>query len=184
MQQFARVLTSGGVVPVILKDNEPLDLRPIVSDITPDAIASGVLNKVDTSTLTPVTGDFTYLAPIHGIRQIAATGFNYKKHIEEFKMNPPSEPEVFLKAITSLSGPVDPIYRGPNEGVKLDWEAELAIVVGRETRDISAAEAEDYIFGYVCLNDVSNRTTQVDEEGHQHLVRAKSRRAIRRSDRT
>ncbi len=82
---------------------------------------------------------------------------------------------MFLKAITSLSGPVDPIYRGPNEGVKLDWEAELAIVVGRETRDISAAEAEDYIFGYVCLNDVSNRTTQVDEEGHQHLVRAKSR---------
>ncbi len=48
-------------------------------------------------------------------------------------------------------------------------------MVGREASDITAAQAPDYIFGYVCLNDVSNRTTQVDEAGGQHLVRAKSR---------
>ncbi len=59
--------------------------------------------------------------------------------------------------------------------LKLDWEVELAIVVGREARDISADEAADYIFGYVCVNDISDRATQVDEEGQQHLVRAKSR---------
>ncbi|MEJ1974938.1 MAG: fumarylacetoacetate hydrolase family protein [Acetobacteraceae bacterium] len=175
MQQFARVLTDNGVVPVILKENEPLDLRSVVSDITPDAIASGALAKVDTAGLSPLRGELTYVAPINGIRQIAATGFNYKKHIEEFKMKPPTEPEVFLKAISSLTGPFDPIFRGPNQGVKLDWEVELAIVIGREARDISAAEAADYIFGYVCINDISDRTTQVDEEGHQHLVRAKSR---------
>ncbi|TCL74902.1 fumarylacetoacetate hydrolase family protein [Rhizobium sp. BK251] len=175
MQQFARVLTGQGAVPVILKGNVHLDLRPIVSDITPDTIAGGALTEVDTSRLVPVNGDFTYLAPINGVRQIAATGFNYKKHIEEFKMKPPTEPEVFLKAISSLTGPLDPIFRGPNQGVKLDWEAELAIVVGREARDITAAEADDYIFGYVCINDISDRTTQVDAEGQQHLVRAKSR---------
>lgn len=175
MQQFARVLTENGVVPVILKDGKHLDLRPIVADITPAAIASGVLNAVDTTGLSPVAGDFTYLAPIEGVRQVAATGFNYKKHIEEFKMTPPTEPEVFMKATTSVTGPNDPISRGPNAGVKLDWEVELAIVVGREACDISAAEAGDYIFGYVCLNDISDRTTQVDEKGGQHLVRAKSR---------
>jgi 2,4-didehydro-3-deoxy-L-rhamnonate hydrolase len=175
MQQFARVLTENGVVPVILKAGEHLDLRPVVSDITPDAIASGVLNQVDTTGLQPVVGDFTYLAPIAGVRQVAATGFNYKKHIEEFKMTPPTEPEVFLKAATSVTGPNDPISRGPNAGVKLDWEIELAIVIGREASDITAAEAPDYIFGYVCLNDISDRTTQVDEKGGQHLVRAKSR---------
>ncbi len=175
MQQFARVLTDKGVVPAILKGDEHLDLRPVVSDITPDAIASGALAHIDTAGLSPISGDFTYLAPIAGIRQIAATGFNYKKHIEEFKMKPPKEPEVFLKAIGSLIGPFDPISRGPNHGVKLDWETELAVVIGREAKDISAAEAASHIFGYVCLNDVSDRTTQVDEAGQQHLVRAKSR---------
>jgi 2-keto-4-pentenoate hydratase/2-oxohepta-3-ene-1,7-dioic acid hydratase in catechol pathway len=175
MQQFARVLTDGGAVPVILKGNEHLDLRPIVSDITPDAIAHGALISVDTSGLSPVGRYSTYLAPIAGLQQIAATGFNYKKHIEEFKMKPPTEPEVFLKAISSLTGPFDPISRGGNQGVKLDWETELAIVIGRQAKDISVAEAADYIFGYVCINDVSDRTTQVDAEGQQHLVRAKSR---------
>ncbi len=175
MQQFARVLTDKGAVPVILKGTEHLDLRPIVSDINPDAIAGGALTDVDTSRLSPVGGKFTYLAPIAGLRQITATGFNYKKHIEEFKMKPPTEPEVFLKAVTSLTGPFDPISRGGNKGVKLDWETELAIVIGRETKDISVAEAADHIFGYVCINDVSDRATQVDAEGQQHLVRAKSR---------
>ena len=175
MQQFARVLADKGAVPVILKGNKHLDLRPIVSDITPDAIAGGALTNIDTSRLSPVAGDFSYLAPINGIRQIAATGFNYKKHIEEFKMKPPTEPEVFLKATSSLTGPFDPIFRGPSKSVKLDWEVELAIVVGREARDISEADAADYIFGYVCVNDISDRATQVDEEGQQHLVRAKSR---------
>ena len=175
MQQFARVLIDGIIIPVILSDSDRLDLRPVVADITPDAIASGALTKVDTTGLKPIIGEFTYLAPIAGVRQIAATGFNYRKHIEEFKMTPPKEPELFLKATTSLAGPSDPISRGPNPGVKLDWEVELAIVVGREACDISADEAPDYIFGYVCLNDISDRSTQVDEVGGQHLVRAKSR---------
>jgi 2,4-didehydro-3-deoxy-L-rhamnonate hydrolase len=175
MQQFARVQTKDSVVPVILHGDQHLDLRPIVADITPGAIASGALNRVDTSGLVPLRADFTYLAPIAGIRQVTATGFNYRKHIEEFKMKPPTEPEVFLKAITSLIGPYDAISRGPNLNTKLDWEVELAIVIGREATDVAVADAADHIFGYVCLNDISDRHTQVDGEGNQHLVRAKSR---------
>lgn len=175
MQQFARLLTDKGVVPVILKGGEHLDLRPIVSDITADAISDGVFDNVDIAPLSPVNGDFSYLAPIDGVRQIAATGFNYRKHIAEFHMKPPTEPEVFLKATSSLAGPFDPISRGPNNGVKLDWETELGVVIGRKTKDITASEAANQIFGYVCLNDVSDRSTQVDGDGQQHLVRAKSR---------
>ncbi len=175
MQQFARVLVNDIAVPVIIRGGEHLDLLPVVADITPEAIASGVLNEVDTTALAPLRGEHAYLAPVDGVRQIAATGFNYKKHIEEFRMTPPTEPEVFLKAVTSLAGPNDSISRGPNPGTKLDWEVELAIIVGREARDITAADAADHIFGYVCINDISNRSTQVDEEGRQHLVRAKSR---------
>jgi 2,4-didehydro-3-deoxy-L-rhamnonate hydrolase len=90
-------------------------------------------------------------------------------------MEPPTEPEVFLKSVGALCGPTDAIRRGPNPQTKLDWETELAIVVGREASDVSVDDAADYIFGYVCLNDVSDRSTQVDAAGQQHLVRAKSR---------
>jgi 2,4-diketo-3-deoxy-L-fuconate hydrolase len=176
MQQFARVLTDNGIVPVILKGNERLDLRSVVSDITPDVVAGGAFANVDTTRLQPLSGDFTYLPPIEGARQIAATGFIYKKHIEEVHMKPPTESEVFLKSIDSLTGPFDPISRGgASKGVKLDWETELEVVIGREAEDITVSEAADHIFGYVCPNDISDRSTQVDAEGQLHLLRAKSR---------
>jgi 2,4-didehydro-3-deoxy-L-rhamnonate hydrolase len=152
-----------------------LDVRPLVSDITPDTIGSGVLAQVNVAVLKPIAGNGTYLAPVQGIGQIPATGFNYKKHIEELNVPAPTEPEVFLKSMFSLTGPFDPVSRGPNPGVKPDWETELAIVVGREVLDITAEEAAGHIFGYVCLNDVSNRSTQVDAHKQQQLVRAKSR---------
>ena len=175
MQQFARVQQDGAVIPVLVGDTGLLDLRPIVADITPETIASGALREVNARTLNPLSGELRYLEPILGIRQIPATGFNYRKHIEEMKIAVPTEPEVFLKSALSLTGPFDPIRRGPDPDVKLDWETELAIVIGREVQDIEAHEAAGYIFGYVCLNDISDRSTQVDEQKQQHLVRAKSR---------
>ena len=175
MQQFVRVQQGHAVIPGLVGDAGILDLRSLVSDITPETIASGVLTGVNAASLKPLAGEVRYLAPISGIRQIPATGFNYKKHIEEMKVPAPTEPEVFLKSMFSITGPFGPISRGPNRGVKLDWETELAIVVGREVQDITAEEAARYIFGYVCLNDVSDRSTQVDAQKQQHLVRAKSR---------
>ncbi|HZD49913.1 MAG TPA: fumarylacetoacetate hydrolase family protein, partial [Silvibacterium sp.] len=129
----------------------------------------------DVASLKPITVDVQYLAPIHGVRQVPATGWNYKKHIQELKVPMPTEPEVFFKSMLSVTGPFNPILRGPNPGVKLDWEVELGIVIGRETQDIRVEDAADYIFGYVCVIDVSDRATQVDAEHQQHLVRAKSR---------
>jgi 2,4-didehydro-3-deoxy-L-rhamnonate hydrolase len=175
MQQFVRVLQGDVVIPALVSDARLLDLRALIADITPETIASGILAEVNPGPLKPVQGDVLYLAPIQGIRQIPATGFNYKKHIEEMKVPVPTEPEVFLKSVLSLTGPFDPIRRGPNPGVKLDWETELGIVVGREAQDIRPEEAADYIFGYVCVNDISDRSTQVDAQHQQHLVRAKSR---------
>jgi 2,4-didehydro-3-deoxy-L-rhamnonate hydrolase len=175
MQQFVRVQQGNAVIPGLVSDAGLLDLRPLVSDITPETIASGALTRVNAVSLKPVAGEVRYLAPISGIRQIPATGFNYKKHIEEMKVPAPTEPEVFLKSMSSLTGPFDPISRGPNRGGELDWETELAIVVGSEVQDITPEEAAGYIFGYVCLNDVSDRSTQEDAQKQQHLVRAKSR---------
>lgn len=175
MQQFVRVTQGGVVVPAFVSEAQLLDLRPLISDITPETIASGVLVEVDAAALKPLQGEVHYLAPIQGIRQIPATGFNYKRHIEEMKVPVPTEPEVFLKSALSVTGPFDPIRRGPNPGVKLDWETELGIVIGREAQDIDPARASEYIFGYVCINDISDRSTQIDAQHQQHLVRAKSR---------
>ena len=94
---------------------------------------------------------------------------------EELKVPTPTEPEVFPKSLFSLTGPCDPIRQGPNSGIKLDWETECAIVIGRETQDIVAEQAPGYIFGYVCLNDISDRASQVDEYHQHHVVRVKSR---------
>ncbi|MBB6144492.1 2-keto-4-pentenoate hydratase/2-oxohepta-3-ene-1,7-dioic acid hydratase in catechol pathway [Silvibacterium bohemicum] len=175
MQQFARIRQAATTIPVLIRNQTLLDLRPIVSDITPETIASGSLTKIEAGELKELSGEVTYLEPIAGIRQVAATGFNYKKHIEELKVPAPTEPEVFLKSTLSLTGPLDPIRRGPSVGAKLDWETELAIVVGREVQDIDAVDAAEYIFGYTCINDISDRATQVDAAHVQHLVRAKSR---------
>jgi len=175
MQQFARVRVREAIIPVILHGETPLDLRPVVSDIMPETIASGALTSVDINRLSPVSGDFTYEAPIAGVRQIPATGFNYRKHIEELHVAMPTEPEVFLKAVGSLTGPFDPIHRGRYPDIKLDWEVELGIVIARATLDITAAEAPEHIFGYTCINDISNRATQIDAAKVHHLVRAKSR---------
>ena len=94
MQHFGRILTEDGVVPVILDGNQPLNLRPLVSDITPDVIASGALADVDTAHLSAVGGSVTYLAPIDGIRQVAATGFNY--HRIQLLVSAPSYPRSAL----------------------------------------------------------------------------------------
>src|ERR1700722_13668782 len=125
MKQFARIQQGNSVIPVLVSDAELLDLRSLIADITPETIASGVLHEFDVATLKPLTGEVQYLAPIHGVRQIPATGFNYKKHIQELKVPTPTEPEVFLKSQFSLTGPFDPIRRGPNPSVS--WTGKLSL---------------------------------------------------------
>src|ERR1700677_132309 len=109
MQQFARVQQGSPVIPALVSEAGLLDLRSLVADITRETIASGVLAKVDAARLKPLAGDVRYLEPISGIRQIPATGFNYKKHIEELKVPTPPDPEVFLKSMLSLTAPFAPI---------------------------------------------------------------------------
>ena len=95
MKQFARVQQGNSVIPVLVSGTELLDLRSLIDDITPETIASGLLHEFDVATLKALTGEVQYLAPIRGVRQLPATGFNYKKHIQELKVPTPTEPEVF-----------------------------------------------------------------------------------------
>ncbi|GAB2693547.1 fumarylacetoacetate hydrolase family protein [Aliiglaciecola aliphaticivorans] len=92
-------------------------------------------------------------------------GLNYSDHAAESGMPLPTEPEVFTKATSAICGPDDDIIK-PKNSTKLDWEVELALVIGKEAKYVSEEEAEDYIAGYCVCNDVSERAFQL-ERGNQ-----------------
>ena len=91
--------------------------------------------------------------------KIILAGLNYRDHAKEMKMKIPKEPVIFLKPATTLIGHQDEIIYPP--GVKrLDYEAELAVVIKKRARNVSLQQAKEYILGYTCLNDVTARDLQ------------------------
>ena len=92
---------------------------------------------------------------------VIAIGRNYQKHAAETAMgHEPSPPTVFTKAITSLTEPFADIAIDPSVSDKIDWEVELAVVIGRSGANIRRAQARPYVFGYMALNDVTARDIQ------------------------
>lgn len=96
--------------------------------------------------------------------QVVAVGLNYRSHAEESQMEVPSEPICFMKSPHSLSGPNDDIVL-PTDATKLDWEVEVAVVIGRYAYQADAEEAAAAIAGYCLTNDVSERVWQLEREG-------------------
>src|SRR6266545_6866316 len=98
--------------------------------------------------------------------KVICVGLNYRTHIEETGRDDSSYPILFTKFASSLTGPYDPIPVPP-ESAKVDWEGEIAVVIGREARRVSKAEAPDHVAGYTVANDVSMRDFQ--RKTHQWL---------------
>ena len=96
--------------------------------------------------------------------KIVCIGLNYRDHARETGAPIPAEPVVFLKASSACSGPFDDIVM-PREGPKVDWEVELAFVVGRQARYVGEEEALDHVAGYVLHNDLSERSWQLERGG-------------------
>ena len=107
------------------------------------------------------------LAPVEP-RDIICIGLNYRKHAEEGKAAIPEYPVVFMKNCGSLQHPDDPIVL-PRRllSEKVDYECELAVIIGRQCQNVSRAEALQYVFGYTCANDVSARDWQQEYGGSQ-----------------
>ncbi|MEN6622217.1 MAG: fumarylacetoacetate hydrolase family protein [Smithella sp.] len=106
------------------------------------------------------------LAPLAPVN-ILALGINYKKHGDETAMSSPEQPTLFLKATTSIIGHQGSIIlpaAGPNQ---VDYEAELAVIIGKKAKNIKTAEAMDFIMGYTCANDISARDWQFDRQKGQ-----------------
>ncbi len=109
----------------------------------------------------PVNGAFRLLAPVIPSK-IVALGLNYKKHAAEMREELKQEPLLFLKPPSAILNPGETICIACPEH-RTDYEAELAVIIGKRCRNISAREAKDYIFGYSCGNDVSDRILQAGD---------------------
>ena len=143
------------------------DLSSIVDDISPATVEAGELERIasiDPSSLPRVEGN-PRLGPCVGqIGKFVCIGLNYTDHAKETGMPIPTEPIVFMKTTSAISGPNDNIelIRG---SVKTDWEVELGIVIGAHTKYVSQENALDHVAGYCVVNDVSERQWQLEQGG-------------------
>ena len=158
----------GAEKPGMLDDQGGIrDLSSIVDDISPATIEAGELDglkSVDPTGLPRVEGN-PRLGPCVGrIGKFVCIGLNYSDHAKETGMPIPTEPIVFMKTTSSISGPDDDIelIRG---SVKTDWEVELGVVMGAHTKYVSEEDALDHVAGYCIVNDVSERQWQLEQGG-------------------
>jgi 2-keto-4-pentenoate hydratase/2-oxohepta-3-ene-1,7-dioic acid hydratase in catechol pathway len=107
--------------------------------------------------------DLVMLAPIPKPGKIICLGLNYRDHAAEQGKEVPDEPVIFIKPSTSVIGPDDSIVK-PSFVKQLDYEAELAVIIGKKAKKVPASEAESHIFGYTILNDVSARDIQFKDK--------------------
>lgn len=138
---------------VALDQDEYPDLPAVCAD--PEgvgaALRGGGRTEVDEATLR---------APAVRPGKMLAIGLNYADHIRETGATRPERPVVFAKYTSSITGPYDPVEIGPEITEQADYESELAVVIGRAARRVSAIDALDHVFGYTVANDVSARDWQ------------------------
>lgn len=122
------------------------------------------LRKIDPESLPLVEQPGRIGSPLAWVPNFFCIGLNYAKHAEEAGMAKPTEPIIFSKASSALSGPDDPVIipRGAQKG---DWEAELGVVIGKPALYVSEAEALGHVAGYCVINDVSERSFQIERGG-------------------
>jgi 2-keto-4-pentenoate hydratase/2-oxohepta-3-ene-1,7-dioic acid hydratase in catechol pathway len=152
---------------LIDEDGTVRDLSRVVKDITPDVLSPAGLKRlraVKPSRLPALRGRPRLGCPLAGIGKIVCIGLNYTDHAREVGQPLPSEPLVFIKATSAINGPGDPIVR-PRGAVKLDYEVELAAVIGRDARDVSEADAMKHVAAYCIVDDVSERAFQMEHGG-------------------
>jgi len=155
----------------------------VVQESVPDGVASAAIGP-DTDGLTIAelqghpfgvgTDSVRYTGqsyPVAGVRLLApvlptkvvAIGKNYADHAREMGGEPPDEPVIFLKPSTSVIGPGDPVARPVKLSERVDFEGELAVVIGRLCRDVPPERVSEVIFGYTCANDVTARDLQAKD---------------------
>jgi 2-keto-4-pentenoate hydratase/2-oxohepta-3-ene-1,7-dioic acid hydratase in catechol pathway len=143
------------------------DLSAQIKDINGEALSPESLARLgalDAASLPAVSGNPRLGAPVNGISKFVAIGLNYVDHAKETGSQIPTEPIFFLKANTALSGPNDAVEK-PRGSTKLDWEVEIACIIGSRAKYVSEADALKHVAGYCVCNDVSERNFQMERLG-------------------
>lgn len=157
---------------VLTSDGKKLDVSAYCVDYNEEFFKKGGIEglenwlKENADKCPSVPSDVRLGSPIARPSKIIAIGLNYKKHVQESGMETPEEPVVFLKATSSLIGPYDEVLMPPNS-VKSDYEAELAIVIGKEASRVPVSEASEYIAGFTIFNDYTEREWQLEGNAGQ-----------------
>lgn len=152
---------------LIDEEGKVRDLSGVITDFQDENLSDKVLRKlakIPHDTLPLVRGNPRFGVPVAKVGKFIGIGLNYADHAKEAGMPIPSEPIVFMKAITCLSGPDDPVML-PKGSKKADWEVELGVIIGTRARYVSEADAEKYIAGYCVVNDLSEREFQLERGG-------------------
>jgi len=169
--KLARIGERGSEVPAVLdRDGVHRDVSSVVSDFTPEFFAGDGIERLrlsDLSALPAVEGRIG--APIAKPSLILCVGLNYVDHANESSMKVPEEPILFTKAPNCLVGPYDDVLT-PRGATTVDYEVELAVVIGRQCRYLESPEqAMDHLAGFAIANDVSERTFQLERGGGQWI---------------
>jgi 2,4-diketo-3-deoxy-L-fuconate hydrolase len=166
--KLVRYGTIGQEKPGLIdKSGQLRDLSDHVKDLNGEAYAPATLAKLtalDPAKLPVVSGKPRIGAPVTGISKFVAIGLNYVDHAKETGAPIPTEPIFFLKANTALSGPNDSVQK-PRGSTKLDWEVEIAAIIGTRAKYVSEADALNHVAGYCVCNDVSERNFQIERLG-------------------
>ncbi|WP_047307968.1 fumarylacetoacetate hydrolase family protein [Rhodopseudomonas palustris] len=152
---------------LIDKDGQLRDLSGQIADLAGDAFSPASLARLaalDVAGLPTVQGKPRLGSPVGGAPKFIAIGLNYADHAAEANMPIPAEPIVFMKANNSLCGPNDNVEK-PRGSTRLDWEVELAVIIGTRAKYVTEADALNYVAGYAVCNDVSERHFQLERLG-------------------
>ena len=124
-------------------------------------LAGCPFESLDESGETTHLDNVSVLAPI-GMPRLIGVGLNYLAHAEESGATPPDQPMLFMLPSTAILDPEEPIVY-PRQGQNVHFEGELSVIIGKKARRVAEADALDYVFGYTCGNDVSERVIQANE---------------------
>ena len=166
--KLLRVGEKGKEKPATLdKNNKIRDLSSYIKDFDSDNLTLDAISKfknINLEELPEINSNDRIGACVKNPGKFIAIGLNYSDHAKETGAKVPSEPIIFSKATSSIVGPNDDILM-PKRSKKLDWEVELAFVVGKNTKNISEKDASNHILGYCIVNDISEREWQIEKMG-------------------
>ena len=167
--KLLRYGSAGKEKPGLLdQDGSIRDLSSVINDIDGETLSPRSIEQlsgIEPESLPTVTDEPRLGTCVGNIGKLVCIGLNYSDHAKESGMAIPTEPIVFMKAISAISGPNDNIEL-IRESEKTDWEVELGIVIGSHTKYVTEDDALDHVAGYCVVNDISERHWQLERQGN------------------